>query len=64
MKALKTAHAIYGEVGHLTTVGMKHMNSECGASRERLLRGGQSSGESSSGLGVREESALRTRDAH
>lgn len=25
MKALKTAHAIYGEVGHLTTVGMKHM---------------------------------------
>lgn len=25
MEVLKTTHAIYGEVGHLTTVGMKHM---------------------------------------
>lgn len=58
METLKTAHAIYGEVGQLTTVRMKHGFAECVASRERLPCGGQSCGESSSGLGLQEESAL------
>lgn len=58
MEALKTTHTIYWEVGQLTTVGMEHGFTECVASRERLPCGGQSCGDSSSGLGLQEEPAL------